>query len=134
MLAMDLEVQRCAADVFHRDIMGNAIRVLGLEFCFANLVDGDDMRMIQGRRCSCFTDESAHSIGIGYERRWKDLQRDRAIEPGVGGFVDLAHTARADRLDYLVVSESRSSCEGHFVLSSVIAARLYQKSIKVRFL
>src|SRR5713226_4655421 len=133
MLAMNLEVQRCAADVFHCDVMGNAMRVLGLDFSFANLVDGDDVRMIQSRRCFCFTDESPHAIGIGYKRSRKDLQRDRAIEPGVSGFVDLAHTARADWLDYLVVSDSRSRYEGHVVLSSVIAARLYQKSIKFPF-
>ena len=114
-LTMNLEMQGRAADVLHRDVMRDILGICGVELSLTDLVDGYDVRMVQRRSGFCFTDESAHAIRIGHQSGGKNLQRDGAIQPGVGGFVDLAHAARADWLEYFVVSECRSGCEGHII-------------------
>ena len=52
----------------------------------------------------------------------QDLDRDGAIEPGIEGFVDLAHAAGADQREDLVRTELVAGLEWHAGKS---AARLY---------
>ena len=64
---------------------------------------------------------------IGRERRRKDFDRDRAIEPRVAGFVHLAHTARPKGGDDLVRAEAGAGGEGQgFAMDYMCASRLQE--------
>ena len=57
--------------------------------------------------------EALPRFGVGREGPGKDLDGDRAIEPGVAPAVDLAHAASAERRDEFVRAESRACVKGH---------------------
>ena len=59
----------------------------------APVVDGDDVRMMQGRRDLGFGAEAAQERGVLGERSMQDLDRDAAAEAGVLG--EVHPTARA---------------------------------------
>ena len=52
---------------------------------------------------------------VGRDVRGQDLDGDVAIQPRVGGLVDLAHPAGPERADHLVGSETRSRGQHHAV-------------------
>src|SRR5262249_49910834 len=52
--------------------------------------------------------EALAAAGSGAERGREDLDRDVAVEPDVTGAIHLAHAARAERRDDLVVAEQRA--------------------------
>ena len=54
--------------------------------------------------------EPGQAIRIGREGVGEDLQRDLAVELGVGGLSDLAHAALADEGGDVVVAELGASC------------------------
>ena len=47
-------------------------------------------------------------LGVGRDVRGHHLDRDVAIEPRVARAIDLAHAARTDGLDDLVLCEARA--------------------------
>ena len=57
-------------------------------------------------RWHCGTFRTPWSLG-------KNLDGDRAVEAGVAGLVDLAHTPGADRAEGFVGAEPRASGECH---------------------
>ncbi len=52
--------------------------------------------------------ESPPHLGVGRDVRGHHLDRHVAIEPRVAGAIDLAHAARTDGLDDLVLCEARA--------------------------
>ena len=82
-----------ALDQLHHD-RADAVAVL-------QAVDRRDVGMVQRRQHLGFALEARQALGIGGERRRQDLDRHLALEPRVGGAIDLAHTAGAERRDDL---------------------------------
>ncbi len=73
------------------------------------------------------TVEAFAELPIGRERRRKDLNGDRAIQPRVSGFVHLAHTACPQGRDDLVRAEARAGVEGQgFAMDYMCASRLQE--------
>ncbi len=64
----------------------------------ARLEDGDDVRVINGRRGPGLTDEALPERAVEREPGCEDLQRDVAVQADVQGTVDDRHPAPADLL------------------------------------
>ena len=80
---------------------------------FTDVVEGADVRVSEGSHDPRLALEPCAAIRVGAQFGGKDLDRDRAVEAGVAGLVDLAHAARTNsRLD-LVGSEAGSGDEAH---------------------
>ena len=62
---------------------------------------------------SRFSLETLLALRTFSEMRREDFDSDRSIEAGIGGFVDLSHTARADGLEDFEVAEAGAFIEGH---------------------
>jgi hypothetical protein len=60
-----------------------------------------------------FAIEALAQLRVRRERLRQNLDRDRAIESGIAGAVDFAHSTCADRRDDFVRSEPRASFERH---------------------
>jgi hypothetical protein len=71
----------------------------------ANLVDGDDVRVVQRRGRLRLGDEAAHALVVAHQVRRQDLQRDAAPKRLVAGDVDLAHPAGPERGDDSVMGD-----------------------------
>ena len=71
------------------------------------------MRVGELRDRAGLTIEAFAELRIGRERLRKDFHRDRAIEPRVSGFVDLAHAAGPKGGEDLVRAEAGAGGEGH---------------------
>ena len=82
----------------HRDVGGS----LG----FADVVDRQDVRVVQGRGRARFLLEALAAIGMGGRVGRQHLDRHVASEPGVGRAIDLSHPARADRGGDAVLAET----------------------------
>ena len=62
----------------------------------ADLVDGDDVRMIQRGDGARFLFEAADRVAVAGQPVAEELDRHLAAEPGVVREIDLAHAAAAD--------------------------------------
>ncbi len=87
--------QRHAVD----ELVGDEGRACGL----ADVVDGNDVRMIQGRCGFRLANEAMQPVAIGGQLGRKDLQRDAAVEAGILREIHLPHPAFAERGDDLVM-------------------------------
>jgi hypothetical protein len=65
-----------------------------------------DVRMAERRNHSGFAFEPLAKLGVASEVSGKYLDSDDAIEPGVAGPVDLAHSAGAERLNDFIRTET----------------------------
>jgi hypothetical protein len=67
-----------------------------------DVVNGDDVRMVEGGGGPCFADEALDEAAVcGVAHR---LDGDEPIETRVAGAIDLAHAATPDeRLDFVVL-------------------------------
>jgi len=65
------------------------------------------------------------AILIGRHVRGQNLERDLPPEPGVGGAIDLTHSARTEQCVDLVVSEMISGGETHVRASLHVNAALF---------
>ena len=63
--------------------------------CFANLVDCDDIRVIEGGCRASFALEAAHPLGVFCEFGGQHLQCDLAAKSRVFGEVYFSHAAGA---------------------------------------
>ena len=79
----------------------------------AEVVNGEDVRMRQRGDRLGLALEARERGRIGGQVRRQDLDRDLAIERRVARAVDLAHAARAERGDDLVLSERCAAGEAH---------------------
>ena len=83
----------------------------------ADVEDRENVGMIQRRSRSSFLRKSLQAIVIAGERSGKDLDGNGAVEAGVVGAIDLAHSACADRRLNFVRAKMTSSGEGHIGMS-----------------
>ena len=86
--ARDQLVQWLAIHQLHHDI--------GLAVLLANFVDGDDVRMVQGRSCFGLLHEAGAAVGIGTACFGQQLDGDETIQALVPSLVDPPHAAFAD--------------------------------------
>ena len=71
-----------------------------------DVVDGDDVGMVQRGGGLRFLDEAAAALGIARHFRRQHFDGDKAVEPRVLRLVDIAHAARAQLLEQLVLKNS----------------------------
>ena len=102
--AADVLAQRRAVDKFHRDER----RAVTL----ADVVDGQNMRVIERRGGSRFVREAAQTIGILINVT-QHLDGDDAFETVVHRAIDDTHAAFADKRQDLVRAEPRTRGERH---------------------
>ena len=92
---VDTFSQRLTFEQFHDEIR--------LAIVFADVVDGANARMIQGRRGTGLTLETFERRGVFGEVRSEKFQRDLAAETGVFRPKNLAHASAAQWVNYAVV-------------------------------
>jgi len=68
-------------------------------FVQADFMNGDDVRVIQGRRGARFLLESAQAIFVAREFPGQNLEGDPPPQARIFGEVDFAHPASADLFD-----------------------------------
>jgi hypothetical protein len=61
----------------------------------ADVVHGEDVGVVEGAGGLRFDGEAAHPVGVGREGRAEHLEGHVALETGVAGAVDFAHSAFA---------------------------------------
>ena len=86
---------------------------IGLGLRLPEVVDGDDGRMVERRRCACLELEAAQPVGVVGQLRGQQLQRDVTIELCVAREIDFSHPARTEEGANDVPSETRAVCESH---------------------
>ena len=62
----------------------------------ADVVEGDDVRMVEGGGRPCFLNEAAPPFGVGHDLGPQELDGDRPPQARVAGGVDHAHAAPAN--------------------------------------
>jgi hypothetical protein len=78
----------------------------------ADIVDGEDVRMVEGAGNPGLLLEAAEPLGIG-DFLGENLDRDLALQARVTGAVDLAHAPRSEPPHDLVRAESKACLESH---------------------
>jgi hypothetical protein len=101
----DHRVERLAVDQLHRE----EEHAIG----FFHRVDGDDVRMVERGNALRFALESGAAVRVRGGGLRQNLDRDRAIQPGITGAIDLAHCARAERRHDFVRTEPTAGGQGH---------------------
>ena len=96
-------IEALAAHVLHDDEIV-AVRRL-------DLVDGDDVRVIEGRGGVRFLHKPPPTIVVADAIGRQDLDRDLAVETRIAGAIDLAHPTRANQREDLVRPECRAGLE-----------------------
>src|SRR5262245_3076029 len=94
--------QRLALDVFHDDV------VCAPGFCrsLADLVNGDDVRMIEGGGYARLLREAPHAPCVSRELGRQQFYGDFAAELRVLGQPDLTHPAFTQQREHSVVREA----------------------------
>ncbi len=90
-----------ALDELHHE-RADAVRLL-------DAVDGGDVRMIERGERLGLAREPGEALGVGGDGGGQDLDGDVAIELGVAGAIDLAHSAFAKLRDDAIRAEALSS-------------------------
>ncbi len=98
-------VERRAQDALHHDVR----KAGGL----ADLVDGDDVRVIEGGRGPRLLCETAHPLRVGRVALGQELDRDLALEILIERAPDFAHPARAQPGEKLVAAETHADSWRH---------------------
>ena len=93
--------ERLAVDQFHHHIAGPDI-----EQCA-------DVRMIQRSNGAGFAFEAGAEVFALRDVIRQDFDGDGAVQPGVAGFIDLTHAARAEGREDFVRAELLSRGDGH---------------------
>ncbi len=95
--ALDLVFESRALQILHGD---ESLPVL-----LADVVDGADVGMVQGRSRLGLALEAGQRLGVLGDVIRQELEGDKAMQPGVFGLVDDAHAATADLLNNAVVRD-----------------------------
>ena len=74
----------------------------------ADVVDGEDVRMVQGRDGPRLPFEPNLQLRLSAEPLRHDLDRDLPVQPRVPSPIHLSHPARAERRENLIRAEPRS--------------------------
>ena len=102
--ALEADLQGVAFEQLRDDVGGAVVR--------ADIVDGEDVRVVQGAGGAGLLLEAAELLGIG-DLLGENLDRDLALQAGVTGAVDLTHRPRGEQPHDLVRAESRAGLERH---------------------
>ena len=86
---------------------------IGRAFVLADIVDGEDVRVIERRGGAGFLLEAAQTVGITGELGGQHLDRDLATESRVFCQIDLAHSAGAELRDNLIMIEACARGNDH---------------------
>jgi hypothetical protein len=97
--------ERLAAQVLHHEER--------LALLLPDVVQRADGGVLEGGDGARLPLEAGAQRGIESELRRQDLQRDRALEAGVAGPVDLAHAPGPDQVENLVRAEAHTRRQGH---------------------
>ena len=98
--------QRLSVDV----LRGDEIHVSDM----ADVVNGQDVRMVQRRNRARLLLKSAHPILVGDERTRQNLEGDLPPQAEILGEIDLPHAAGAERRDHAIVGKLLTGSErGH---------------------
>jgi len=81
----------------------------------AEIVDGEDVRVIQRRDRARFLLEAAQAVRVGRDRRRKGFDGDIPIEARVVGALDLAHAAGPYRAEDFIRTAPRAGRQAHAV-------------------
>ena len=94
----------------------------GLAVAAFKAVDGRDVRMVQRGEDFRFALEPGQPLAVGRHRVGQDLDGDLSLEVGVGGAIDLAHSAHADLRGNFVRAESSARdqrhCRGFYAITA----------------
>ncbi len=97
-------VKVAAGDVFHHQVRPLA----GL----AEVIDRDQVRVLEAGGDPCLALEPGQIGGLASQRVGEDLDRDRAVEPFVGGQPDHRHAAVAEAaIEHVAAPESPAGCD-----------------------
>ena len=99
--AGDQLVQRLAGHKLH----GNEIGGVPFRPGLADIVDGDDVRMVERGGGPGFQDEAPLALGIAHLCGRQKLERHEAVQARVAGFPDDTHSAAAQLLDDAVMRD-----------------------------
>ncbi len=113
----DEMLQRLAFQILHDDV--------GLIAFFADVINGADVGMIQGRRGLGLTPEAAERCGVASDIFRKEFQGDETMQARVFGLVNHAHPATTELLDHSVV---RDVLADHFAHEMAARQRPSQNS------
>ena len=69
----------------------------------ANVMDGADVGVIQGRSRLCFTLKAGECLRIACHIVWQELECDETVQAGVLGLIDHAHPAATYLFENAVV-------------------------------
>ncbi len=90
-------------------LQGQAIQVLhgdeGLAILFANVVDGADVGMVEGRGRLGLAAKALQDLAVLGDVFREEFQSDEAIEPGVFGLVNHTHAATTQLFNNAVVRD-----------------------------
>ena len=89
--------ERLADEQLHHEVRRAVVEL-------AEIVDGDDRRMVDRCRRARLLEEARGEHGVGREIAAQHLHREQAIERDVTDLVDRAHAALAERRDDLVAT------------------------------
>jgi len=78
-----------------------------------NVMKRADVRVVQRRNRTRFTFQTLAELGVIREMSGENFESDDAIEAGVLGLVNLAHTASTDGADDLIGTEASAAAECH---------------------
>ena len=76
-------------------------------------VDMANIGVAQGGKHLCFVSKTRQAIVIAREDLWKNLESNVAIEFGVAGAIDLAHSASAERCHHFERADQIAWCKSH---------------------
>jgi hypothetical protein len=79
----------------------------------ADIVDGEDVRMVERGGGAGFLLEALEAPRIGRESGGQDFDGDVTPQPGIVRAVDLSHPAGAERGADLIGAEADARREGH---------------------
>ena len=95
--ALDLVLERGTVQILYSDE--------GLTRFLAYVINGADIGMVQGRSRLGLALEAGQRLSIAGNLIRHLLESDKAVQPGVFGFVDNAHTPTTDLLDNAVMRD-----------------------------
>ena len=80
---------------------------------FLDAVDRGNVGVVEAGEDLRLPREPGEPVWISCEGVGEDLQRDLAVELGVGGLPDLAHAALPEQGGDVVVADRRARCQSH---------------------
>src|SRR6185295_19355721 len=86
---------------------------IGAVIVSPEVMNSEDVRMIQCRRCEGFLLEAAQPVFITCKRGWQYFDGDFAIQTSITGAIDLTHPARPEWRQNFIRSQLCAGLNGH---------------------